>query len=681
MPITFSLPFSALGAHLTTHLTTPIHHHRFTGHITIADFPDYSPLLTSLYKAVSSQLGSKHKNKRFVPAFPASLMLSYEHPPPEANCPGAIVRYTANLLDWHFPSIDSLAKKQPLFEKQLPPTESELLQFWRFHARESPPTQMYSYYVGMPLVPSALDGLLSCGALADALGGVDLEGITTAYWHVGQAGSGTAFHCEDAHLRSVNLVVAGRKVWVLVDVDEGNTRRFEAFVRRYIRANVARRPEEEDVDSDDGDDMVTDDGEPCVCDQWVRHESLLLDPTALSKVGIRFRVLGQGPGEMVVTAPRQYHAVLNYTTCVAVSVNFLLEGEHPFGGEREVLAACPQCGLVDFDFVGWSQAGRAKAKAKVDAEAEAEAAEANGKEGEDEMRKGKRTPLSDVSVDVAVKDTANHSHNHNRKGKGKNKLTQPPSLSSSSIRLRTRAQTQNRTPIPSRPVKTKKKAMLLRQYKRVSQMSAAAAQVDPKTSSRPKTMTETKAKKQKVLKGKGVKEAGAGKQHVKLDFFERGGGDGDDDGGGEGEDEAQDEQLPAKNKDITEEPPLSLSQAGSEDNRVPEDAGARAPSRNNDDEVEENDDNDFQARRIDIDDDDDAGFLNSGDEEEHGGGSLAPAPAPTSQTSLNQGGGDDGRASASLRVDDFPQPQQPEEDEIGALFELLRRNSGPEEHS
>lgn len=178
----------------------------------------------------------------------------------------------------------------------------------------SPPQKPVSYYVGSPLTPD-FNTLLSPGRLLE-LG--EIPGVTTPYWHAGEKDSGTAFHYEDGAVRSCNVTIAGFKLWILIKVSS-NTK-FEGFIQT-LHPSAPR------------------------CGQWLRHLNILVSPETLAEMDIGFDLILAGPGDMVVTAPGQYHAVLNLTTCFAIAINFALP-------EDPVLAptvVCPECGLYGLE--------------------------------------------------------------------------------------------------------------------------------------------------------------------------------------------------------------------------------------------------------------------------------------------------------------------------------------------
>ncbi|KAK1773051.1 hypothetical protein QBC45DRAFT_428579, partial [Copromyces sp. CBS 386.78] len=177
---------------------------------------------------------------------------------------------------------------------------------------ESPPQNTIPYYVG-PIDTSGtlLASLFPSGALS-ILG--DLPGINTLYMHIGERGSGTAFHCEDAHLRSYNLNIYGWKLWIMIDPDD--TAKFERMLATKFPLHK--------------------------CDQSVRHLNVMVSPKRLRQEGIKFDIIRAGPGDLVITRPRQYHAVLNQTPSLAIATNYTLLGEQAIPPGWVV---CPRDGL------------------------------------------------------------------------------------------------------------------------------------------------------------------------------------------------------------------------------------------------------------------------------------------------------------------------------------------------
>ncbi|PKK47189.1 hypothetical protein CI102_9061, partial [Trichoderma harzianum] len=124
----------------------------------------------------------------------------------------------------------------------------------------------------------------------------DIKGITTPYWYLGGKFAGTAFHKEDCDLRSMEVVIYGYRLWMIISTQD--TKRFEEWVRRFWGENAGHS------------------------DQWLRRLNLILPPSMLKAANIEFNLICAGPGDMVVTSPNQYHYVINMTTSLAAAVNF-----------------------------------------------------------------------------------------------------------------------------------------------------------------------------------------------------------------------------------------------------------------------------------------------------------------------------------------------------------------------
>ncbi|TPX14842.1 uncharacterized protein E0L32_004951 [Thyridium curvatum] len=180
---------------------------------------------------------------------------------------------------------------------------------------ENPPRGDIAYYVG-PSLTDGFDGLLHPGQ--DLLGLGEISGVNTVWEHIGPKNSGTAAHCEDTQLYSCNYVCYGLKIWLILPEEE--TVKFERFVKSMCPS--------------------------ADCDQFVRHASLMVSPARLEAEGIKFDIEVCGPGEMIVTRPRCYHQVVNFSTCLAIAINFTLPGE-PIIPENTPV--CPECGFFPLE--------------------------------------------------------------------------------------------------------------------------------------------------------------------------------------------------------------------------------------------------------------------------------------------------------------------------------------------
>lgn len=194
----------------------------------------------------------------------------------------------------------------PDTSKSVPrPSKDDMLDLFEQFASKPPPHT--SYYGGC--ASTITDDLLS--PLGKSLP-ERTEHANVPYFHIGDRSSGTAFHREDANFWSCNIVEFGWKIWVLIR----DTAKFERFIKANWRVND--------------------------CWNFVRHLSLIIAPSKLKEEGIGFDIYCTGPGEMMVTRPGTYHEVLNYSPCIARSVNFLLPGEPAI---PDGLKVCKDCGL------------------------------------------------------------------------------------------------------------------------------------------------------------------------------------------------------------------------------------------------------------------------------------------------------------------------------------------------
>lgn len=225
--------------------------------------------------------------------------------------------------DKHTGSYCSLLVADETYEFQLPcddamdqkPSDEACMDFLGSLMGENFHKDPVFYFVGPPL-DERWNHLVDSGDCLQGQLPSNVEGITSPYWHFGGKLSGTAFHKEDCDLRSMNLVLYGFKVWLIIDTQD--TPRFEEWIR-------ARWGQNSNYD-----------------DQWLRHLNLILPPSDLQKAQIRFRIICAGPGDMILTSPNQYHYVINITTSLAISINFLLPQE-PIARKETLL--CKDCGL------------------------------------------------------------------------------------------------------------------------------------------------------------------------------------------------------------------------------------------------------------------------------------------------------------------------------------------------
>ncbi|KAK3351890.1 hypothetical protein B0H65DRAFT_459399 [Neurospora tetraspora] len=246
--------------------------------------------------------------------------------------PGVTYLYLSNSDELHPIDFTNNKKLQP------PSSKEAALDFTERIATTPPSKDKLIYYVG-PANDEKLPKFFPSGKLSREYG--PIEGVSIPYIHMGEAGSGTAFHCEDADFRSYNVTIYGYKIWILVDLKD-TTKFEEYFDTRYTDRKESK------------------------CDQRVRHQCCILAPSLLVSLGINFDIVCTGPGDLIVTEPRQYHAVINFTDSLAVSTNFVYEDDIPI---RPNWLVCPKDGLFLLDEPNlrkFKQSPKPKRKAEVE---------------------------------------------------------------------------------------------------------------------------------------------------------------------------------------------------------------------------------------------------------------------------------------------------------------------------
>ena len=122
-------------------------------------------------------------------------------------------------------------------------------------------------------------------------------GIHSSYVYISSA-SGTAFalHVEDFHLNSANILYEGApKLWIIIDPN--SKLRLESRLAETLNITP-------------------------VCSQFVRHQFILPQPSLLRQWKIRFQILLQPPGSMILLQPNTYHCGLNLGFNIAEAINY-----------------------------------------------------------------------------------------------------------------------------------------------------------------------------------------------------------------------------------------------------------------------------------------------------------------------------------------------------------------------
>ncbi|KAK3903212.1 JmjC domain, hydroxylase-domain-containing protein, partial [Staphylotrichum tortipilum] len=286
MPVpTFTLEFSDLGEHLIPKLQACVRDSNFTGKLSVKDFRLAPTQLTDAVRPLE------------MPGFDAQFEIVHRLDE------GVWQLFSHPVKEFQLPDLANITK---------PPGDAEQYLEDLYQNLPEKPSPYHITPLSGPIAQK-LQSLFPPGSEVAQLG--DIPGVSTLFGHVGEAASGTCFHHEDGGLRSYNLTLFGWKIWIRISLH--HTAKFEALVQRLT--NCDNR-----------------------CDQFVRHTSVVIPPSRLRAENIDFIVFCSGPGEMVLTEPGQYHAVINWTRCGAIAINFTLPGEDPIPRK---LSVCDLDGL------------------------------------------------------------------------------------------------------------------------------------------------------------------------------------------------------------------------------------------------------------------------------------------------------------------------------------------------
>jgi hypothetical protein len=163
--------------------------------------------------------------------------------------------------------------------------------------------------------------LFSPGPYMQQLLHTTIEGVSTTYIYASysQGQTATAMHVDDCHWGSVNLVLCGPpNLWLSVEPASNN--KLEAGLRTLF---------------------------PVIkeCLQSVRHLSILLAPSLLEKLGVKYHIKACYPGELMFTTRAPYHQIINMGPNMAASINFM-DSKTPAFPEDYVFCTKSKCGVL-----------------------------------------------------------------------------------------------------------------------------------------------------------------------------------------------------------------------------------------------------------------------------------------------------------------------------------------------
>lgn len=157
----------------------------FPGHLHIHDLESLkvTEIIINMYRAVMRRGYNEANTSRS-----AGVSTQYQRFPFSE----VVYLYYCQKPLWRFLDLTAPRALSPYTEA---PPNNKKTQF--FLATIVPPKSKLAYYIGPPLTRH-FQLLLHPNSPLWTVG--DIEGITSAYWHVGEARSGTSFECEHAHL-------------------------------------------------------------------------------------------------------------------------------------------------------------------------------------------------------------------------------------------------------------------------------------------------------------------------------------------------------------------------------------------------------------------------------------------------------------------------------------------------
>jgi hypothetical protein len=140
-----------------------------------------------------------------------------------------------------------------------------------------------------------------------------LSGVTTAWTYVCLMDGIFGMHLEDSDALSFNVHVggAGKKFWICILPESMEL--FEKVVRDILEKNESA-----------GAVWTT-------CLDFMRHKSHYFTTSFLEKHNIKYTVVVQEEGDIVLTLPRCYHMGFNHGSSTHVAINMLCRWWIPFG--------------------------------------------------------------------------------------------------------------------------------------------------------------------------------------------------------------------------------------------------------------------------------------------------------------------------------------------------------------
>jgi hypothetical protein len=150
-----------------------------------------------------------------------------------------------------------------------------------------------------------------------------IEGVNSTYVYASysQGQTATAMHYEDCHWGSINLMLYGApKLWL--SVEPADNKALEDGLRKLFPESTY------------------------TCSQRVRHLDVLLAPSVLRQLGVKYHVKACYPGELIFTTQATYHQIINMGANVATAINFMDSKTPPYPMDY-IFCSSRICGVTE----------------------------------------------------------------------------------------------------------------------------------------------------------------------------------------------------------------------------------------------------------------------------------------------------------------------------------------------
>ena len=152
--------------------------------------------------------------------------------------------------------------------------------------------------------------------------GDEVSGITQAYDYVGDGSNSiSGMHEENDGLVSCNLNLFGIKVWIIINRE--NSEKLKKILKEKVKDEMKH------------------------CTNFWNHKNIILHPSFLKSHNIKYHVVYQKPGMMVVTGIHCFHQVINITQTLATARNYATDDWLAIKAENHWRCTCSSLPVFD----------------------------------------------------------------------------------------------------------------------------------------------------------------------------------------------------------------------------------------------------------------------------------------------------------------------------------------------